>query len=51
MDSDYASNANPGTWNIMSIPEPPAWAMLMLGFAGLGVVGGKRQRMSGPPIA
>lgn len=47
MDSDYASNANnPGTWTITSIPEPPAWAMLMWGFVGLGVVAGQRRRMS-----
>ncbi len=52
MDSDYASNANnPGTWTIASIPEPPPWAMLMLGLAGLGVVGGQRRRMSGRAIA
>ena len=52
MDSDYASNANnPGTWTITSIPEPPGWAMLVLGFAGLGVAGGRRWRVGGGAIA
>jgi hypothetical protein len=46
-DSYYSYNElSAGTWTITSIPEPPAWAMLMLGFAGLGVVSGKRRRMS-----
>ncbi len=47
MDSTYAYNTNdPGTWTITSIPEPPPWAMLMLGFVGLGVFAGQRRRMS-----
>jgi hypothetical protein len=36
--SDYGTN---GTW---SVPEPSTWAMMLLGFAGLGFAGYRRTR-------
>ncbi len=40
MDSDYASNSNtPGTWTITPIPEATTWALMLIGFAGLGAAG------------
>jgi PEP-CTERM motif len=33
-----------GTLSVVATPEPSSWAMLVLGFAGLGLVGRRRQR-------
>jgi hypothetical protein len=32
------------TYNASLVPEPSTWAMMLLGFAGLGFVGYRRQR-------
>lgn len=34
---------NPGTWTVSAIPEPSAWAMLILGFCGLGLMAYRRK--------
>jgi hypothetical protein len=41
------TNPSVGTWavrNVSSIPEPSTWAMMLLGFAGLGYVGHRASR-------
>jgi hypothetical protein len=36
-DSTYSYNVGtPGVWTITGVPEPSTWAMLLMGFAGLG---------------
>jgi PEP-CTERM motif len=38
----------PGAGNLAStVPEPPTWAMMLLGFAGLGFAGYQASRKSG----
>jgi hypothetical protein len=41
------SNFNPGTWSLAQIaspvPEPSTWAMMILGFAGIGVMTYRRR--------
>jgi hypothetical protein len=35
---------NPGTWTVTTdVPEPSTWAMLLLGFAGLGFMAYRRK--------
>ena len=34
-----------------AVPEPSTWAMLVLGFAGLGLVGYRQTRGAKPPAA
>jgi hypothetical protein len=42
----------PGVGNLAStVPEPPTWAMMLLGFAGLGFAGYRASRKSGPLAA
>ncbi len=33
----------------LTVPEPPAWAMMIIGFAGLGLAAHRRQRHSAKP--
>jgi hypothetical protein len=44
---EYANEAAPGavlSLGISAVPEPSTWAMMVLGFAGLGLVGYRRAR-------
>jgi PEP-CTERM motif len=36
-------NDNPGTWQVSAVPEPSTWAMMILGFAGLGFMAYRRK--------
>lgn len=37
-------NANaPGTWAVTAVPEPSTWAMMLLGFAGIGFMAYRRK--------
>jgi PEP-CTERM motif len=42
--SEYFIVTSPGIGNILPIPEPSAWAMMLLGFAGLGFAAYRRSR-------
>ncbi len=44
--SAYAILVSPGIANTPATPEPSTWAMLLLGFAGLGWAGGRRGRLA-----
>jgi hypothetical protein len=46
---DYGMvSGNPGAW---TVPEPSTWAMMIIGFAGLGFVGYQRQKFAGAASA
>ena len=34
----------PGSWQVAAVPEPSTWAMIILGFAGMGFMGWRRSR-------
>jgi len=34
----------PGTWQVAAVPEPSTWAMLILGFAGIGFMAHRRKQ-------
>lgn len=34
----------PGTWQVAAVPEPSTWAMLILGFAGIGFMAYRRKQ-------
>lgn len=34
----------PGTWQVAAVPEPSTWAMLILGFGGIGLVAYRRKQ-------
>jgi hypothetical protein len=36
-------NNPPGTWQVAAVPEPSTWAMMILGFAGLGFMAYRRK--------
>jgi PEP-CTERM motif len=38
----YNSN-DPGTWQVSGVPEPSTWAMMLLGFAGIGFMAYRRK--------
>ena len=35
--------ASPGTWAVAAVPEPSTWAMMLLGFAGIGFMAYRRK--------
>jgi hypothetical protein len=37
---------SPGTWQVAAVPEPSTWAMLIVGFAGVGFVAYRRKHVS-----
>jgi hypothetical protein len=37
------SSNNPGTWQVAAVPEPSTWAMMILGFLGLGYLAYRRR--------
>ena len=37
-DSYYGDNSGTQTLSIITVPEPSTWAMMLAGFAGLGLV-------------
>jgi hypothetical protein len=45
-DGDFADNSGAYTIRITQVPEVSTWAMMLLGFAGLGYAGWRRQRKS-----
>jgi PEP-CTERM motif-containing protein len=43
----YSLEFDPGVGNLAStVPEPPTWVMMLLGFVGLGFVGYRASRKS-----
>ncbi len=38
-DGDFSDNSGFYTITVMSVPEPATWAMMLIGFAGLGIAG------------
>jgi hypothetical protein len=48
---DYTSALQSGTGLTLTVPEPSTWAMMVLGFAGLGFAGYRKSRKSGPVAA
>jgi hypothetical protein len=40
-------DAGSGTFNIANVPEPSTWAMMVLGFAGIGFMAYRRKSKSG----
>jgi hypothetical protein len=34
---------NPGTWQVTAVPEPSTWAMMILGFCGVGFMAYRRK--------
>lgn len=46
-DSSYASNTgSPGAWTISSVPEPGAWALMLIGVGCVGAALRRRERAS-----
>jgi hypothetical protein len=45
-DGDFADNSGAYTIRITQVPEVSTWAMMLLGFAGLGYAGWRTQRKS-----
>jgi hypothetical protein len=44
----YVNTGTAGTWQVSAVPEPSTWAMLLLGFAGVGFMAYRRK--SGPAL-
>ena len=42
-DSNYEDNTGSIVANVSAVPEPSTWAMLILGFAGVGFMGYRRR--------
>ena len=36
-------HSDPGTWQVAAVPEPSTWAMMILGFAGVGFMAYRRK--------
>jgi hypothetical protein len=36
--------SSPGTWAVAAVPEPSTWAMLLIGFAGIGFMAYRRRQ-------
>jgi hypothetical protein len=48
-ETSSASNTGGGIWSeegVASVPEPSTWAMLLIGFAGIGFVSWRRVTLS-----
>jgi PEP-CTERM motif-containing protein len=39
---------SPGTWQVAAVPEPSTWAMMILGFAGVGFMAYRRKHVRAP---
>ena len=52
-DTTQGGQANTGFTNISvaGVPEPSTWAMIVLGFAGVGFMAYRRKTHNGPPAA
>jgi hypothetical protein len=37
------TSSNPGIWQVTAVPEPSTWAMMILGFAGVGAMAYRRR--------
>jgi hypothetical protein len=37
---------HPGTWQVAAVPEPSTWAMMILGFAGVGFIAYRRRKVA-----
>jgi PEP-CTERM motif len=47
--ADYTIEGVPAGPAATAAPEPATWAMMLLGFAGLGVFSYRRTRLAAPP--
>ncbi len=45
-DSDYSDNSGAQTLSVSAVPEPSTWAMMILGFAGLGFLTYRRNNQA-----
>jgi hypothetical protein len=44
--TDGINGETAGLFGAISVPEPSTWAMMLLGFGGLGMLAARRRRMS-----
>jgi PEP-CTERM motif len=50
-DGDFTDNSGFYTITVTSVPEPATWAMMLLGFAGLGFTGYRATKKSQAAVA
>jgi hypothetical protein len=41
----YPQNGTPGTFSVTAVPEPATWAMMLVGFGGLGAAMRSRRKL------
>lgn len=45
-DSNFGDNTQSVVANVSAVPEPATWAMMLIGFAGLGMMSRRRRNLS-----